>query len=43
MYLAENVNKITQDEIIIAWGAPESAKALSDGSTVLLYKYAKKK
>lgn len=43
MYLAENVNKPIQDEIIIAWGPPESTKALSDGSTVLLYKYAKKR
>lgn len=42
MFLAENVDKITQEEITIAWGPPESAKASSDGSTVLLYKYAKK-
>ena len=41
-FLAENVNKIGQEEIIKAWGPPESTKELSDGGAVWVYKYARK-
>ena len=41
-FLAENVNKIGQEEVIKAWGPPESTKELSDGGAMWLYKYARK-
>jgi len=39
MFLAENVNKITQDEIIKDWGLPQSTSTSGDDATVLIYKY----
>ncbi|HBA38903.1 MAG TPA: hypothetical protein DCZ05_03935 [Deltaproteobacteria bacterium] len=42
MFLAENVNKITQDEIIKGWGLPQSTSTSGDGATVLIYKYVVK-
>src|SRR3989338_11259992 len=42
MFLAENVNKITQDEIIKAWGLPQSTSTSDDGAIVLIYKYVVK-
>lgn len=41
-FLAENVNKIGQEEIIKAWGPPESTKELTDGGAVWVYRYARK-
>ncbi|MEK7334048.1 MAG: hypothetical protein AAB222_01845 [Candidatus Binatota bacterium] len=42
MFLAENVNKITQDEIIKGWGLPQSTLTSDDGAMVLIYKYVVK-
>ena len=41
-FLAENVNKITRDEIIKGWGLPQSTSTSGDGATVLIYKYVVK-
>ena len=38
-FLAESANKITQDEILNAWGSPESRKPLGDGSSLWVYKH----
>ena len=42
MFLAENVNKITQDEIIKDWGFPQSTSTSGDDAMVLIYKYVSK-
>jgi len=42
MFLAENVNKITQDEIIKDWGFPQSTSTSGDDAMVLIYKYVAK-
>lgn len=41
-FLADNVNKITQEELLKAWGAPESTRQAGDGATVVVYKYFRK-
>ena len=41
-FLAENVNKITRDEIIKGWGLPQSTLTSDDGAMVLIYKYVVK-
>ena len=42
MFLAENVNKITQDEIIKGWGLPQSTSPSGDDAMVFIYKYVVK-
>ena len=38
VFLSENINKISQGGIKEAWGLPESASVLNDGSQVWVYK-----